>query len=101
MAKVRKVPISETRHQYHFICPGCNEEHAFNDEIWKWNNDYDKPTLSPSYLIKGYRFDDKKKDYSVPFLCHSFIKGGKIQFLDDCTHGLAGKTVELPEIKTK
>jgi hypothetical protein len=31
-------------------------------------------------------------------ICHSFITDGKIQFLSDCTHSFAGKTVELPEL---
>ncbi len=29
--------------------------------------------------------------------CHSFIEKGKIRFLPDCTHSLAGQTVDLPE----
>ena len=29
--------------------------------------------------------------------CHSFIRDGKIQYLNDCTHEFAGKTVELPD----
>lgn len=28
-------------------------------------------------------------------ICHSFVRNGKIEFLSDCTHELAGKTVEL------
>jgi len=95
MARVKKVPVSETKFQYIFICPGCNQEHAFTDS-WNWNNDYDKPTLSPSFLIHGYKFDDNKN--SVPFRCHSFIKNGRIQFLNDCTHGLVGKEVDLPDV---
>jgi hypothetical protein len=32
-------------------------------------------------------------------LCHSFVRDGRIEFLSDCTHSLAGQTVELPEIE--
>lgn len=32
------------------------------------------------------------------YRCHSFIEGGRIRFLSDCSHALAGQTVELPEI---
>lgn len=28
-------------------------------------------------------------------ICHSFVTGGKIRYLNDCTHHLKGKTVEL------
>jgi hypothetical protein len=31
--------------------------------------------------------------------CHSFIRNGQIQFLSDCHHELAGKTVDLPEVE--
>jgi hypothetical protein len=30
-------------------------------------------------------------------VCHSFVTDGRIQFLGDCTHALAGQTVDLPE----
>lgn len=93
--KVRKIPISETRYQYHFICPGCNHEHAFNEKTWTWNRDYNKPTLWPSYLMYGSRFDKNKN--SVPFVCHSYIKEGKIEYLDDCTHHLRNQIIELPD----
>lgn len=48
----------------------------------------DKPTFSPSLLCNG--FDPKSR-------CHSFVKEGMIQFLDDCHHTLKGQTVEIPE----
>jgi hypothetical protein len=31
--------------------------------------------------------------------CHSFVTDGRIQFLSDSTHALAGQTVDLPEIQ--
>lgn len=33
----------------------------------------------------------------VPYTCHSFVTDGRIQFLGDCTHSLAGQTVDLPD----
>ncbi len=32
-------------------------------------------------------------------LCHSFVRDGRIEFLGDCTHKLAGQTIELPEVE--
>ena len=29
-------------------------------------------------------------------VCHSFVTDGLIQFLGDCTHALAGQTVDMP-----
>ena len=96
MSKIRKVPVSKNEYQYLFMCPGCDQEHAFNDIIWNWNKDYNNPTLSPSVLIEGGR--GQGEDFKL-FRCHSFIINGTIEFLQDCTHKLKGETVELPEYK--
>lgn len=92
MAKIKKIPSSETQSSFYFYCPGCDEIHAFN-ETWTFNNNYDKPTISPSLLVTGFHEKYGKRNYR----CHSFIKDGQIQFLADCTHGLKGQTVEIPE----
>ncbi len=36
-------------------------------------------------------------DGAPPAICHSFVTDGRIQFLSDCTHPLAGQTVDIPE----
>jgi hypothetical protein len=73
-----------------FWCPGCKRHHGvYIDKTkpthWDFNDDYNKPTFSPSILV------------TMPNIgtCHSFVKDGKIQFLNDCYHELAGQTVEL------
>lgn len=78
---------------YVFHCPGCNYGHPFevdapNGEGWNWNRSLDKPTFTPSLLVN--------KDYPDR-LCHSYVTDGKIQFLNDCRHQLAGQTVEIPD----
>jgi hypothetical protein len=50
----------------------------------------DAPTVTPSVRVQGANADG-------PTCCHFFIKDGKIQYLNDCTHGLAGRTVEIPD----
>ena len=54
---------------------------------WTWNGDIDKPTLKPSVLTR-----------SNAFTCHSWITDGQAQFLNDCSHDLTGKTVDLEEV---
>jgi len=83
---------------YKFFCPGCKWHHLVwtttrnhNQCLWEFNGDIEKPTFSPSLLI---RWGDGN-------VCHSFINNGMIQFLPDCTHTLAGKTVELPDINNQ
>ena len=73
-----------------FECPGCGQIHLV-DKRWTFNGDTENPTITPSLLVR-YNYKDVAKR------CHSFIKEGKIQFLNDCTHELAGKTVDLPQL---
>lgn len=76
-----------------FTCPGCDCDHAIpvekpnpaNGAMWSFNGDLDRPTFSPSLHLVGF--------------CHSFVTDGRIQFLSDCTHALAGQTVDLPEVE--
>jgi hypothetical protein len=66
----------------------------------------DAPTLTPSILVRGTvpvtdeqvaRIMAGEKIEPVETICHSYVTDGKIQFLNDCTHELAGQTVDLPE----
>lgn len=74
-----------------FWCPGCDECHVVKTSAggWTFDGNNDAPTISPSILVT-YNGADKKTR------CHSFVRAGKIQFLTDCTHPLAGKTVGIP-----
>lgn len=84
--------------QVQFWCPGCEMYHApqvgKNDSPrWEWNGSYEKPTFSPSLLVQWEYGDDREKRR-----CHSFVTDGKIRFLRDCTHDLAGEIVPLESI---
>lgn len=68
-----------------FFCPGCRYDHSF-DGRWTFNGDMVRPTFKPSLLVNKH--DPKAR-------CHSYVKDGNIQFLDDCHHELRGKTVPL------
>jgi hypothetical protein len=65
-----------------FWCPGCECAHSI-DKRWTFNGDVHKPTIRASILTKGGP------------RCHSFVTDGQIQFLNDCTHALAGQTVKM------
>lgn len=56
------------------------------------------PTFTPSILVR-YDGADAGQGAAPPAVCHSFVTNGRIQFLGDCTHALAGQTVDLPEIE--
>ena len=62
-----------------------------SDYRWEWDGNLAAPTVSPSLLVKGGWEGD-------PTVCHSFIINGRWQFLGDCTHAMAGQTVDLPPL---
>lgn len=88
---MKVLPIENDPGTYCFECPGCGCLHKINS-TWAYNGNAGKPTLSPSVLVRSF------DDVGTPTICHSFVKDGKIQYLNDCTHSLAGQTVELPEM---
>lgn len=99
-----------------FRCPGCNDvhyvvAHSSAQPGWMWNGDMVRPTIQPSILVtsghyaSGHSGDcwctyhaahpDEPAGFSC-YRCHSYVTNGHIQFLNDCTHALAGQTVPLP-----
>ena len=81
-------------------CPGCDglkalplagEDGALPQwpvgrAHWDWDGNLEAPTLSPSIL--------QHASGSLP-ACHSFLRAGRWEFLSDCTHSLAGQTVDM------
>lgn len=78
-------------------CPGCDHLKAIpmpaedgtlpkDRPHWDWNGDLERPTLAPSIL--------QYESGSMP-RCHSFLRDGRWEFLGDCTHKLAGQTVDM------
>lgn len=94
-----------------FWCPGCQQYHGprvsgDGPPKWEWNGDRDRPTFSPSIRVRWTLTpsdDDVHRILAgeivrpVDIVCHSFVRDGMIQFLNDCTHKLAGQTVALSD----
>lgn len=99
-----------------FWCPGCDMAHRIqhgsgSGPRWGWNGNAERPTFTPSVLVSWEQAEppgttpelrDKIlrgeiKQVRVKKICHSFVTDGRIQFLGDSTHALAGQTVDLPE----
>jgi hypothetical protein len=118
MAILRKVEKREGSRDpdFTFFCPGCKCGHALwtternhgNGAIWAFNGDMEKPTFSPSLLIRSHQWtppvtgenyeEFKRKPLTqtkVETVCHSFVRDGRIEFLSDCTHELRGQTVPM------
>lgn len=86
-------------------CPGCEFMHVIytmrdpkypKRPCWDFNGDMVHPTFTPSLLVSRTYGDNRE-----PRRCHSFIKGGKWEFLNDSTHHLAGKIVDMVDVDTK
>lgn len=77
-----------------FFCPGCKGHHFFlvagNQPCpcWKWNGDRNLATFTPALMFQGG--PNKTR-------CNSTVTNGRIQFYPDCSHELAGQTVDVPE----
>ena len=92
-----------------FWCPGCGDAHEIRvvgKGAWSWDGDRDRPTVEPSIRVRGTRpiTNDEYRRLRAgepvtpePRLCHSFLRKGQLEFLADCTHALAGRTIALPD----
>lgn len=108
MSRAHEVAESGGKYVIAFHCPGCAHAHTIDTNVWTWNGDLERPTFSPSILVRGNQWPrDEYPEYFKPAhanvppgadtVCHSFVTDGQIQFLGDCTHALAGQTVDLPD----
>lgn len=95
MAKFHISSETETETYLMFFCPGCECGHQVpvnrGPRAWQWNGKLDAATLQPSILVNRGSMNPTQP------ICHSYVTEGKIQFLADCTHKLAGQTVEAPD----
>lgn len=77
--------------------------------VWGFNFNFDLPPFTPSLLVRSGIYVPGHEDWQTKVapedhesyiknssICHSFITDGRIQFLGDCTHSMANKTVDLP-----
>ena len=105
-----------------FFCPGCRQMHVVwtgegPGPRWGWNGNTEKPTFTPSVLVTGHWYTPKgeadeqawqdagcpaprPKFETADTRCHTFVTDGRIQFLGDCTHALAGHTVDMVDVPT-
>lgn len=89
-------------------CPACRRMHVFSLDgynysgaKWTWDGNVEAPTFSPSMHVKvGPRptVPEGRPDAGKIDVCHYFLKAGVIQFLNDCTHTMAGQNIPLPDL---
>ena len=112
MGELSKILRSQAGERVAFWCPGCDEAHAVTVTPggWQFDGNNERPTFAPSILVTGFklsaegeamiergeRIGEGSRYPGADMRCHSFVREGLIEFLSDCTHELAGKTVPIP-----
>lgn len=90
-------------------CPACFEMHPLPSG-WTFDGNLDAPTFSPSFKHTGKMAvkdadgewtgewvrdaDGKPKDWC----CHYVVTAGQVAYCGDCTHGMAGQTIPMPDL---
>lgn len=77
--------ITPDGERFMYYCLACNGNCWFDLKSWKWDLDYDQPTVGPS-IVHQSRSGEK---------CHSCITRGVIEYLGDSTHAMAGTKVDM------
>ena len=69
------------------ICFYTNPE--YSPCCWTFNGDMERPTFSPSMLLHANNVFVRE---------HFFVRDGKIRYLSDCDHAMAGMTVDMVDV---
>lgn len=83
------------------FCPGCKTIHLVyttvdlpeGNPVWGFNNDWEKPTFTPSILVTWDVGEERTKH-----VCHSYIRNGHWEYLNDCTHELRGLKIIMEPV---
>ncbi|MDE2026215.1 MAG: hypothetical protein KGJ07_07005 [Patescibacteria group bacterium] len=89
-------------------CPGCKEMHIL-PEKWTFDGNLETPTFAPSFKHRGLRRVFANGEWTgewvrdtegntVSYICHYVLTAGVLNFCDDSTHALSGKSVPLPDL---
>lgn len=94
--------------RYFHWCPACQEMHPLPDG-WTFNGDLEKPTFAPSFKHTGKQCVIENGKWTgewvrdangnaVDWCCHYILTAGQLQFCGDCSHALAGQTIDMPDL---
>lgn len=88
--KVYEVKDGDKTTGYIITSPDTGQDIMF-DNRWTFNGDFEHPTFWPSMVV------DIKHEVPSDGLVreHFFVRNGKIQYLRDCNHEMAGQTVDM------
>jgi hypothetical protein len=75
----------------------CEELHPLPDG-WTFNGDVERPTFTPSFKHEWDQgpLDPRRKPGH--HICHYVVTDGRVAYCGDCTHALAGQTIDMPPL---
>jgi hypothetical protein len=73
-------------------CPVTGAIRIPRDGRWEFDGNYERPTFSPS-VCEGLEWDESGEKGN--WRNHVYIREGRIEYLSDCTHSMAGRTVTI------
>lgn len=78
---------------YALWCPACKHAHVLRivgeSPVWSFDGNMTAPDFRPSQVVR-----------TGAHTCHFNVARGILQFLPDCTHELAGKTIPMVDWDT-
>lgn len=84
----------------YIFCTACQEFHSIhtkipdvNGTIYNITGTLQQPTITPLVVRVIEKFNKSK--HSADHICNGVVTEGQIRYLENCTHTLAGKSVEL------
>lgn len=90
---------------FYFFCPGCKEYHSLhtiqpnnNGTTFVITGTLQSPTVTPMIGRIIEKFNKSKHANNPAHVCNSRITDGKIRYLENCSHALAGRIVDLPNV---
>lgn len=111
---IRTWDYGQVQHtQLTYWCIGCEAGHTIeveDEKAWTWDGNVNKPTFSPSILsmpreklnesgkllVQSNRGSELTDEHRIKTpRCHCFVKNGRIEYLSDSEHSLAGQTVDM------
>lgn len=79
----------------YFFCPACQQAHVVrvppHPHAWAYDGNEVSPTFHPSIKVSG-----QHPETGEPTVCHSYLRQGQFEYLADCTHAMAGRSMPLP-----
>jgi hypothetical protein len=75
-------------HAWLVWCPACDAPHNF-DKRWTFDGNHEAPTFDPSMLVHDSPEGTNR--------CHSYLRAGVWEYLDDCGHAMKGQHVPAPD----